>query len=320
MAGVLLVTFVIGTISLAYLLRTQRWALPSKVSPLHLALILLLSMLDTALYTMAVYILVRFSSNRVTLSQAYLVLTSSLSASYVTPVKLGIPLRIYLYKRVMQIPLATGTMLVALETWLGMLVPVVIASLGISTLFPEIGLITPLAFLSLLLAAMVATLVIKPSQVNSLLARLPFRRITRRLVHFGDAVQAGLRSVSIWRLGIVVLLFSLNFVVGATRLYVVLLMMGWTINWPAALAILAISITAGNLSMIPMGLGVRDTSLTVLLMQLGVPNEIALSAAVIQRLLSPGWPLLLGIISLNILGIAELVKESDGVSITQIES
>jgi uncharacterized protein (TIRG00374 family) len=78
----------------------------------------------------------------------------------------------------------------------------------------------------------------------------------------------------------------------------------------ALLAVLTISVTAGNLSMIPMGLGVRDASFTVLLAQLGVPNEIALSVAVIQRLFSPGWPLLLGLISTNVLGVSEIVQAS----------
>jgi uncharacterized protein (TIRG00374 family) len=82
------------------------------------------------------------------------------------------------------------------------------------------------------------------------------------------------------------------------------------------LAVLTISITAGNLSMIPMGLGVRDASLTLLLVQLGVPNEIALSVTVIQRLFAPGWPLLLGLISANILGISEMTKRSDDASST----
>ena len=44
---------------------------------------------------------------------------------------------------------------------------------------------------------------------------------------------------------------------------------------------------------------------------------VALAAAVIQRLFSPGWPLLLGLISANILGVSELVKRSDESSVAQ---
>jgi len=102
------------------------------------------------LYTAAVYVLVRASGHWTTIAHAYLVLTSSLSVNYVTPVKFGIPLRIYLYKQVMQVPLAVGTALVALETWLGMLIPAVSASVGIAVLFTEIGLAAPLMLLAVL--------------------------------------------------------------------------------------------------------------------------------------------------------------------------
>ena len=104
------------------------------------------------------------------------------------------------------------------------------------------------------------------------------------------------------------LLFTLNFVTSALQSYLVLRVLGYPVSPLALLYALAISVTAGNLSLIPMGLGVRDASFTLLLMQLGVPNEVALAAAVIQRLFAPGWPLLLGVISTNILGVSELMK------------
>jgi len=159
-------------------------------------------------------------------------------------------------------------------------------------------------------------LFIKPSWVGPLLRRLPLQKITLRLLRFSETVQSGFRSVSPWRLGVVALLLGLNVAAATMRIYLVLLMLGWTVSWPALLAVLTISITAGNLSMIPMGLGVRDASLTLLLVQLGVPNEIALSVTVIQRLFAPGWPLLLGLISANILGISEMTKRSDDASST----
>ena len=64
--------------------------------------------------------------------------------------------------------------------------------------------------------------------------------------------------------------------------------------------------------MIPMGLGIRDVTFTWLLVQVGVPTEIALSAAVIQRIFAPGWPLLLGVISANILGVSEIINRYNG--------
>jgi uncharacterized protein (TIRG00374 family) len=319
-AGIVFAIFIVSVVLLIRLLRNRGWVLLPEIALFYLVLTLLLSALGTALYSAAVYVLVRASGHRTTFIQAYLVLTASLSANYVTPVKFGIPLRIYLYKQVMQIPFAVGTALVALETWLGMLIPAVIASVGIAALFIEIGLAAPLTLLAVLLVGMMAMLFIKPSLVSPLLERLPLQKFTFRLVRFSETVQTGFRSVPLWRLGVVALLLGLNVTVATTRLYFVLFVLGWPVSWPALLAAFTISLTAGNLSMIPMGLGVRDASFTLLLAQLGVPNEIALSAAVIQRLLSPGWPLLLGLVSTNILGVSELVKRSGKVSPTEGEA
>ena len=164
---------------------------------------------------------------------------------------------------------------------------------------------------------MMVALFVKPTLASPLLSRLPFQKVTFRLVRFGERVQAGFRRVPPWSLGVVTLLLGLNVVAATTRLYLVLYALGWTVDWLALLAAFTISIAAGNLSLIPMGLGVRDASLTLLLAQIGVPKEVALSAAVVQRLFAPGWPLLLGLISANVLGLSSLINRSDDVAATQ---
>jgi uncharacterized membrane protein YbhN (UPF0104 family) len=199
-AGAILAILIISAVALTRLLRDIDWILFREIAPFYLVLILLLSALGTALYTVAVYVLVHASGHRTTIVQAYLVLTCSLSVNYVTPMKVGIPLRIYLYKQFMQMPLAVGTALVALETWLGMLIPAMIASVGIAVLFTEIGLVAPLTLLAALLAGMGAMLFIKPSLVGPLLRRLPLQKLTFRLLRFSETVQSGFRSVRLWRL------------------------------------------------------------------------------------------------------------------------
>ena len=306
--GVVLVIFITSALLLFYLLRDMDWVFLREIAPLYLALIFLLSVLGTALYTTAIYVLVLASGHWTTFTQAYLVLTASLSANYVTPVKAGIPLRVYLYNHFMHIPTATGTALVVLETFIGMLTPALIAIVGIASLFTDVGLVVPSALLVVLLAGTAIILYVKPKHIELFLRGFPWSGFTQRVARFVERVQAGLRSVPAWALVSISLLFTLNFVTSALQSYLVLRVLGYPVSPLALLYVLAISVTAGNLSLIPMGLGVRDASFTLLLMQLGVPNEVALSAAVIQRLFAPGWPLLLGVISTNILGVSELMK------------
>jgi uncharacterized protein (TIRG00374 family) len=64
-----------------------------------------------------------------------------------------------------------------------------------------------------------------------------------------------------------------------------------------------ISYTVGMISMIPMDLGIRDTSVVLLLLNLGVPNEVAISTALVQRILTTGLNIVLGASSASVLGV-----------------
>lgn len=315
--GVTLSVFVAGVLLLNYLLRDVDWTLVHQTGLPYLFLILLLTALSILVYVTVVYVLVRASGHCTTFVRAYLVLTASLSANYVTPIKVGIPLRIYLYNHFMQIPLATGFALITVEAVLGMALPALIALVGIATLFPSVEVIMPLVLIGLLGASMTAILLIRPDRLRFLLYHLPFQHRVVRIGRFIERVQIGLRSVPPLAAIGVVLLILLMLIFQALRLHLVLQALGYTVSPLALLYVLAISVTAGNLSLIPMGLGVRDASFFVLLRQFGIPDEIVLSATVVERLFAPGFPLLLGLISTNILGVSELVKRFEKTSTTQ---
>lgn len=311
MAGIAFAVSATSLILLAFLLQDLEWEPLRQTGPLYLGIILLMSALSTALYTLEVYILLRASGFHVSIWQVYLVLTASMSANYVTPVKVGIPLRIYLYRHFIQVPIGAGTALVAIETLIGMIVPAILAIVGIITLLPDISLSVPLVLLVVLLSGAGAILLIKPARVEHILRGFLPTRFARRITQFIVNVQIGLRSVPKWALASMIVVLLLNFVVTSARLYFILRTLGYVIDPVNVFYTRVISVTAGSASMIPMGLGVRDASLTFLLVALGIPGKIALSATVIERLFSPGWPLLLGLISTNVLGVSELVKRSD---------
>lgn len=310
--AVMLSVLVVSGLLLAYLLHRMDWELVRRTGPSMLVPILALTVLGTLAYTALIYVLVRGSGHTTTLWKAYLVLTASLSANYITPVKMGVPLRIYLYDHFMAVPVATGVALVAVETLVGMLVPAFIAVAGIALLFPSLGLTPPIIMIALLLIGLLLVQRVKIEHLYPLIRRWHLPRFILRLARFIERIQTGMRSLRSTTILSVAVLDVLMLVLQAGRLWFVLNIFGYALPLPTLLAILAISVTAGNLSMIPMGLGVRDVSFTLLIVQRGVPDEVALAAAVIQRLFAPGWPLLLGIISANILGVSELIKRGDG--------
>ena len=317
-SGVLVMALVVTGVLLANLLKDMDWTLFRRFGWLDLAWILFLSILGTMFYTLGVYVLVRGSGYQTTLSEIYLVLTASLSANYVTPIKVGIPLRIYLYRHFMQIPLVMGTSLVALETVIGMLLPALISILGLLLVFASVGLTIPLVLLAMLFLGMAVLFFVTPERLDSLVSCLPAWAIVRRAVNFLGRVRNGIHYVPIWAVLVLALLLSLNLLTGAMRLYIVLGVLGFDLSPVVLLYAIAISVTAGNLSLIPMGLGLRDASFAFLLLQLGVLQGVAVSVAVIQRLFVPGWPLLLGLISINLLGVRQLVQRPEDTGVDEI--
>jgi len=217
----------------------------------------------------------------------------------------------------MGIPISTGTALITVEVMVGMLTPAFIAIACTALIFPALGLKLPIILISILVASLLFVLQVPVEKFQPYLGRFFFSGVVTRFLHFVKCVQEALRQLPVVKILVFVVLDLLILGVQTMRLWLVLSILGPKVSPLAWLAVLTISLTAGNLSMIPMGLGVRDASFTLLLTQLGIPSEIALAVAVIQRLFSPGWPLLLGLISANILGVSELVKRSDESSVAQ---
>lgn len=306
---VILMIFIIGFALVIYFLRDQVWQPLSEISFFSLISILILTVLTTFCYTVMVYWLLRCSGFPTTLWKSFLVLSTSLSANYMTPVKVGIPLRVYLYNHFIGVPVATGTALITAEAVIGILIPALIASLCMAFLFPSIGLAPTLILIGLLLLGLVFILYARIERFEPILSRFPASRFLVSVLHFLVRVQGAMRSLSFAAFLGLVLLDFLMIVLQVLRLWVVVNIFDTSHTLLEMFGVFTISLTAGNVSLLPMGIGVWDTSFTFLMMQLGISKEIAISVAAIQRLFSPGWPLILGLISANILGIKEFSKK-----------
>lgn len=302
-----------GIFLLIYFLDNIDLKIAQIFDPVTSSLVLGMTIVDTLIYACLVYFLVHVSGFHTTLWEAYLVLTSSLSTNYVTPLKIGIPLRIYLYHHFMDVPTAIGTALVTVEALVGMLIPALLSIVGVVFIFPSVGLMTPAILIVVLLLGTV--MMLKLPMLSQKFCRPQSKSwwssITIRVINFFDHVRMSLRDLSIPIVLGVALLYLLMLCVQALRLWLILDMFGLSSSPLMLIFVLAISMTAGNLSLIPMGLGVKDVSFTLLLTKSGVPSDVALSVAVIQRLFSPGWPLLLGIISSNFLGLKRIFQNND---------
>ncbi len=285
------------------------WSLFTRFSVVDMLGIGISLALETALYTFMIYLLIREFFYTPKIIDVYLVLTASLTANYATPFKMGVPLRVFLYREKLKIPGIDGTSIILIEIFLNVFVSLCLSFLGISFVITDTN-ISIGTFLFILLLLTIFFFLIKFDKIEKFIAErtFVFSSFLRKIFSFIHNVKQSLCSVSFKGLSQIIFLYFLTFGIQAVRLWLVLSILGIDMSIVRLLFVLTISTTLGTLSMIPMGIGVKDASFTFLLTHLGVPAEIAIVVAAIQRIFSPGWPLFLGVISVNILGISTLLR------------
>ena len=269
----------------------------------NIFILLFLSILPLFVFIFALKIFLKGMGYKSSLKSLYLISTSSMAANYTTPIKIGIPLRVYLYKKFLGIPLSHGTASLAIEIFLETMIPALVSIFAITTLFKEYSLKIPLFVIFLLFLFFYATVFFDPVRFRKTTSKFHFHNKLDKLLEFGMNFQEGIKHASKKSIFVFSLLLLVMYAISALRLFVVLLMFGVEISPVHLLYVQLISFVAGSISMIPMGLGVRDAGIVVLLMNLGVTNEVAISAALMERLLTTGLPLVLGAISASALGV-----------------
>jgi len=301
------------TLGVGIFLLIRFYEIPSVVdpNPLAIALIVLLTGLLVVGSVAAAYCILAGTAGNRSVRQLYLVVTASLAANYSTPVKAGIPLRVYLYKRFMGIGLATGSALVGLEVLLGTLVPAVIALFALVLLLPEGGLALPAVVAAGAGVAVAAIAFVRSGSYDRVIPRLPLPRVARRVLAPDGDIVAAVRGVPLWSLGAAAGIYAAMFVLLGVRSFYAFQLFGGSMNVIELVGISAAAFALGSVSFLPMGLGVRDATLVALFIQAGADRDVAIAVAALDRLLSTGVPFLLGVLSAQILGLQAILGPKD---------
>lgn len=284
---------------------SESWSLYGSMilgllKPGVLALILILSAAHILLGILGVWIILTGLGYRRPITRLFLIWSASLAANYPLPFKFGIPLRIGLTKKSLGVPLAVGTSSVALETYMSVM------SFAVLTLVGSILSGNSLAiFYALLPAGMLVIFIAvrrgtRPGfrALGGLAALIPSRAHT--LV---KDFHKGVSRVSVASITQFFLLALFNHLLLALRLGVILYAFGYEPSYALLVYVQSVSYLLGYASLIPAGLGVRDASIGALLVGAGIPVEVAVAAALIERMASSGLGLLIGIVSSFILGV-----------------
>lgn len=215
-----------------------------------------------------------------------IITTVATAANSIIPVPAGIPARIWLQKKWLGIPVSFSTAAIALEMLCGY---------GLLALFALAG-----SFLFganiLAMGARYLPVVVVIGAIALMAAWLLREQLKSRLKQLAASRPTALPTLVIVFLNVLVIALA------TLRLWLILYALGHDAASIAEItAALCIARVAGVASMIPMGLGSRDVTLTGLLVLAGIPLPIAALAAAVDRVLSTapylgvaaaGWPLL----------------------------
>ena len=209
-----------------------------------------------------------------------------MAAHYSTPAKIGFPLTVYLLKKFENVPYGTGTAMILIELIVSTGICGFIALIGslfYFTIDPRVLMYLILSLLSLIVIGyFVARRMMGKTQRNG------------RIYEFTKSVIEAFSSIS-WKKGICYGLIMI-FIQVLGSLYIVLLSYFFfeKLSLFQSLAANSTAFFLGAISMIPMGIGVREASMLFYLQHMGISNEVGLSIVTIQRLLSTGLSFVLG--------------------------
>ena len=218
------------------------------------------------------------------------ILMFSTSVNSTVPVPAGIPLRLYLQQKFLQISYAKSASGVFVETVVGYGITIVMALIScLIWLRPAVNYIEfDKEVYRWLIFGLVGF-----GMILSSLFYLQRAKWQKRLSQFWVQMITTTKEIKILPIFGMVLTILVSTVFSIARMQMLLLMFGVQVGSGGVLAGMLLSRVLGVISFVPMGLGVRDVSLTSLLVLLNVPTPVAITVSAIDRIVMI-TPFLLG--------------------------
>jgi uncharacterized membrane protein YbhN (UPF0104 family) len=226
----------------------------------------------------------------------FVAIVASSTISLAGDPKLGVPARLAFYKLLTGVPLSIGTAQTGIETviWLGWLSVVV----GIAGLFA--GSVEALISAFILAGALCgATLLVIGPRI---LAALPLpETLTRRLApirRFVEEIRDAVAKASPRHIVMAVAALGITYPIDIASVWFLAYDLGADLPFAGVAHAIVTSHLAGLLSMVPLGIGVRDVTFALLLERAGASQDTAALIALIHRLVRTVIPIALGLLLL----------------------
>jgi uncharacterized membrane protein YbhN (UPF0104 family) len=225
-----------------------------------------------------------------------LVLFASHSLNYAGPMKIGIPVRVFLFKKILGIPYAVAVGAVATTTGLDVAMMIAMVT-GLSAW----GYVSPFAGIAATVA-IVACFIGLMTFACKLPSKIPNRPAwIRRLL-------PDVTGISIGTLAVAILLSATRLLMTAFAGWLLVGGLGGVCDLAEFSFAYFSSLLAGLLSFLPMGIGVKDASIIAFLARMETPLSVSMAFAAVDRLIWSFLPLVIGLGSGWYLGLGQLMR------------
>ncbi len=222
---------------------------------------------------------------------------ASMAAHYSTPAKIGFPLTVYLLKKHENIPYSCGTALILIELTVNMGICGLLAVSGSLFYFRD--------YVRSIVSVLIILCVISVAAILVLKLIISRQKSVNRVTAVANRVLLAFSGIAVNNLMIYCLIVGFTQIISAASLIVLCRFFLIDISlWQAVTASTA-AFFLGAVSMIPMGIGVREASMILFLNRFGIDSVTGVSIVTIQRLLSTGLSFILGTFFGGYLGVKD---------------
>ena len=234
---------------------------------------------------------------KISKSDSYQIFMSSLIMS-VTPGKVGDLIKSYMVKKRYDIPVSQTAPIIFAERITEFISLLIIALAGIY--FYEDAKLTVILLLALILFAVTLIFSNKKSSDYLLLKVTNYRMINKHIENISVVLENSRQMLQPSPLIKMILLSLISWIFEGFGFYLILVQFGIAVSVDWSFFIYTFSIIMGSISMIPGGLGVTEGSITYLLIESGATRNIAVAVALIFRIATLWFAVLIGIVSLSL--------------------
>lgn len=283
----------VGAAALFYLLRHVDWRVLAALGPWPLLILCASTVLMIVLHAAGAATLLGGMRHPARVSDVMTAMLAAGTVSLAGDPKLGVPARLAFYKMLAGIPVSVGAAQTTIESllWLFLMGAIMVVP---GPLAGDSALPLSLAAAGMLSAG-VAAVALGPPVLDRIWGLGRLFRASGPIRRFVLDLRGAMLGLKPGALVLATLWLAATYVVDVASIWYLCRALGAELAPSAIGHAVVISYLAGAVSLLPLGLGVRDVTFVLLLQQAGAPADAAAAVALVHRTLRTVLPLLLGL-------------------------